>query len=156
MASPQSPQARAAADKYLETKVMSASPSELRLMLLDGAIKFCRQGREGLASAQYEAMYNGFTRTRAILVELMSTMKPEPDRQLYDRLYALYTFLITHLLEASLEKNVAKVDRVIELLQFDRETWVMCMERAAAEQRGGAPAAAPAPTPMGEAISVQG
>ncbi|MEO1059304.1 MAG: flagellar export chaperone FliS, partial [Actinomycetota bacterium] len=29
---------------YLKTKVMTASPEELRLMLYDGALKFCRQG----------------------------------------------------------------------------------------------------------------
>ena len=33
---------------YLRTKVMTASPAELRLMLLDGAIKFANQAREGL------------------------------------------------------------------------------------------------------------
>jgi flagellar protein FliS len=143
-----SPQARAAADKYLETKVLSASPAELRLMLLDGAIKFCRQGREGLASKNYEQMYNGFTRTRAILVELMNTMKPEPDRELYDRLHSLYMFMITHLLEASLEKDVSKADKVIDLIQYDRETWALLMQKNASEQRGTGAAA-------GE-ISVQG
>lgn len=143
-----SPQARAAADKYLETKVLSASPAELRLMLLDGAIKFCRQGREGLASKNYEQMYNGFTRTRAILVELMNTMKPEPDRELYDRLHSLYMFMITHLLESSLEKDVSKADKVIDLIQYDRETWALLMQKNASEQRGTGAAA-------GE-ISVQG
>ncbi len=143
-----SPQARAAADKYLETKVLSASPAELRLMLLDGAIKFCRQGREGLASKNYEQMYNGFRRTRAILVELMNTMKPEPDRELYDRLHSLYMFMITHLLESSLEKDVSKADKVIDLIQYDRETWALLMQKNASEQRGTGAAA-------GE-ISVQG
>jgi flagellin-specific chaperone FliS len=28
---------------YLKMKIMTASPSELRLMLYDGAIKFCHQ-----------------------------------------------------------------------------------------------------------------
>lgn len=142
---------RAGADKYLETKVMSASPSELRLMLLDGAIKFCRQGRDGLMQRQYEAMYNGFTRCRAILVELMTTAKPEPDRALYDRVIALYTFLIMHLMESSIEKDVKKADKVIELITFERETWAMVMAKAVAEQRGqGAAAGAP------ESVSVEG
>ena len=39
---------------YLKTKVMTAGPAELRLMLFDGALKFAEQGRKGLADKDYE------------------------------------------------------------------------------------------------------
>jgi flagellar protein FliS len=126
----ENPQAAA----YLQTKVMSASPEELRLMLLDGAIKFCRQGRDGLAAKNYETCHHGFSRCRAILVELISSMRTEIDPALCERLTALYVFMINQLIEASHTRNHAPADKVIELLEYDRETWVQLMERLAQER----------------------
>ena len=37
-----------AANEYLKTKVMTASPQELRLMLYDGAIKYCHQAMNAI------------------------------------------------------------------------------------------------------------
>lgn len=143
------PSEQTQADAYLATKVLTASPQELRLMLLDGAIKFCIQGRDGLANKNYEACFNGFNRCRAIIVELLSGMKPEPNPDLYEKLSSLYLYMISRLMQASHEKNVEKADEVIKLLTYERETWVIAMEKAAGERRGTAqPAAAPvAPKP---------
>jgi flagellar protein FliS len=118
-----------AANAYLATKILTATPEQLRLMLLEGALKFCRQGRDGLANKNYEAVFNGFSRCRAILVELVTTMKPEPDRQLYDRLSSLYLFMMSRLMESSHERSIEKADEVIKLLDYERETWVMLIEK---------------------------
>lgn len=132
------------ADTYLTTRVLTASPEELRLMLLDGAIKFCRQGREGLANKNYETCYNGYSRCRAILVELTTSIKPQPDLKLYERLTSLYTYMITRLMQSSHEKDVAKADEVIKLLEYERETWTLAMEQLATTKRGQAAPSHPA------------
>ncbi len=128
------------ANAYLRTKVLTASPAELRLMLLDGAIKFARQGREGLAAGNHEMSYNGVSQCRAIITELMVTMKREHDPELCDRLAALYTFMFNELISANLEHNAGRVDAVIKLLEFERETWVMLMEKLASEEAPAEPA----------------
>lgn len=122
------------ASAYLRTKVLTASPEELRLMLLEGAIKFLRQGREGLATKDFEAAFNGITRCRNIVLELLNTARPDPDRELYARVSALYTFMYTHLVDAGFEKDVNKCDKVIELLEYERETWVMAMSKLVEER----------------------
>jgi len=127
------------ASAYLATRIMTASPEQLRLMLLDGAIKFCKQGRDGLERKDFEAVYNGFTRTRAILVELISTMKPEPDAVLYQRLTSLYLFMISHLLSASVDRDIKKADEVLRLLAYERETWVLLIEKLASMRASGQP-----------------
>ncbi len=123
------------ANAYLRTKVLTASREELRLMLLDGAIKFASQGREGLSAKNYEASYNGISQCRNIVLELLTTIKPEFDPELCERVKAIYTFLYTELVEASLQKSVAKLDGVIKILQYERETWAMLMDKV----RGGKP-----------------
>jgi flagellar secretion chaperone FliS len=125
------------ANAYLRTRVMSASPEELRLMLLDGAIKFATQGKEGLERKDYEASYNGISQCRNIVFELLTTIREGLAPELTSNVKALYTFLYTHLLDASVEKSPAKVEEVIELLQYERETWVLLMDRIAAEKAAG-------------------
>jgi len=121
---------KAQADQYLATKVLTASPAELRRLLLEGAVRFCTQGREGLAGKNFEAAFNGFTRTRAIIVELMTTMRTDVgDPDLVDRLRALYGFMMARLLVASHEKSIEAADEVVRLLQFELDTWQLLMSR---------------------------
>ncbi len=157
---------------YLRTKVMTASPAELRLMLFDGAIKFARQGRTGLAENDFEAAYTGVTSCQEIVLELINSLRPEHDPDLCEKLTALYVFMYNRLLEASSQRKAALVDEVIKLLEYERETWVMLMSRLDEQRHAGpqppaastpaatAPAAAnpapPAPVPPTRSISIQG
>lgn len=150
------------ANAYLRTKVLTASPEELRLMLLDGAIKFCRQGREACAKGDFEAQYSGVTQCRNIIFELLTSLKPDLDPQIAGNLKALYSFMYSHLTEASHERDVAKFDKVTDLLEYERETWELLMKRVAEERVAGriTPESVKTPAASAEpprrAISVQG
>jgi flagellar secretion chaperone FliS len=127
------------AGSYLATKVMTASPAELRMMLLEGAAKFCRQGRQGLVDKNFEAAFNGFQRTRNILVELLGSMKPDPaDPSLVEKMRALYGYLISRLITASHEKDVQAADEVIQRLDYECETWRLLMQQLQQSQRKAA------------------
>lgn len=144
-------------NQYLRTKVMTASPAELRLMLIEGAIRFCRQGREGLAAKDYEKSFEGLTQAKAIIMELINGLRPEIDPELCSRLSGLYTFMYTRLIEANLEKKPEMIDEVIKLLDYERETWVLLIDKLAEERKsgGGARHAEPKPAAM-SSISVEG
>lgn len=141
------------ATEYLRNRVLTASPEELRLMLLDGALKFAAQARLGLEKADHEAAFAGFTSCRNIITELMTTIRRDPNPELADHMKALYSFMFTTLVEAGFERSPAKVDTVIELLQFERETWVLLMEKNASERAGGSAVQA---VEKRVALSVQG
>lgn len=123
---------------YLRSKVMSASPEELRLMLLDGALRFAHQARNGLETKNFEQSYAGFSQCRAILMELMSSLNEAAAPELTAKVRSLYTFFYLELIQASHDKDIDKLDRVIELIEFERETWAMLMDKLA-EERGDAP-----------------
>jgi flagellar protein FliS len=122
------------ANEYLRTKVMTSSPAELRLMLFDGAVRFLEQGRQGLEDKDYEAAYNGISRTQAIIMELMNGLRDEHDPDLCEKLRALYTFMYTQLVAATTDKDVAKADEVLDLLYYERETWKMLLQRLTDQQ----------------------
>lgn len=145
------------ANAYLRTRVMTASPEELRLMLLDGAVKFAQQGREGLATKNYEMSFNGIDRCRNIVLELIVTVRDDIAPDLAQNVKSLYTFFYNELTNASLEKDVTKIDKVIELLNFERETWVMLMDQLSKERAAGlTPEAVPASAPRENATVSHG
>jgi flagellar protein FliS len=122
------------AQAYLRTRVLTASPEELRMMLLDGAAKFARQARESLARRDFEGQYTGTNNCRNIVFELMTTIREDVDPDLATNVKALYAFLYKTITEASFEKDLAKYDKIIELLDYERETWAMLMKQVATQK----------------------
>lgn len=124
---------------YLRTRIMSAGPEELRLMLLDGAIKFAHQARDGLSTKNYELSFSGFSQAREVVMELINGIREDVEPDLANKVRGVLLFLYRELMEASFQKSVAKVDNVIKILEYERETWVLAMEKIASE-RGRKPA----------------
>lgn len=126
---------------YLQSRVMSASPQELRLLLIEGAIKYTRIAREGIVARDYESVYLGVQHAQAILVELLNALKPDEAPELCARLSGLYTFLYRRLMDACTERDLTVADEILGLLEYERETWLMLMRKFADEQPNLRPAA---------------
>ncbi|MFO0857968.1 MAG: flagellar export chaperone FliS [Phycisphaerales bacterium] len=146
------------ASAYLRTRVMTASPEELRLMLLEAAVRFARQGREGMTTKNYELTFTGMSSARDIVVELLTTIRDDVAPELAANVKALYAFMYKELVDASINKDVAKLDKVIELLEYEVETWRLLMIKLADERRaaqGDVPTEAPKQpvTPSTDAIT---
>ena len=143
------------ANAYLRTKVMTASPEELRLMLLDGAIKFANQAKLGLEENHPEMTYLGFTQCRDIVLELLNTIKSEPAPQIAQSVRELYTFMYAELVRASMNKDMKKLVSTIDLLEYERETWVMTMEQLVKDREQGISHGAPVAMHSRQSISFQ-
>lgn len=98
-------------------------------MIYDGAIKFSRQAIAAIDKRDWEAMYNGLIRAQKIVLELQNSLKPEIQPDLCDKLTALYTYMYRRLVDANLERDTTPVNEVINLLNYERETWVMVMKK---------------------------
>jgi len=128
-----------APNEYLKNAIMTASPEELHLMLYDGAIRFTRQGIEGVQQENWEASYNGFSRAQKIILEMLNSLNYDVDRELCTRMAGLYNFIYKKLVEAGVDRAVAPAEEAIQLLEYQRETWVMLIEKVKEEraQQGG-------------------
>ena len=134
-----SPEKSASApNPYLKTKIMTASPQELRLMLYDGAIKFCHQAQKALAQEDFEDSYNALMRAQKIVLELSTSLNFDAAPQLCDKLSALYTYIYRLLVDANIGRKAEPIDEALELLEYERQTWMMLIEKLA--QEGGRPA----------------
>jgi len=127
------------ANTYLRTRVMTASREELRLLLLEGAIKFVTQAKEGLLARNFEQVFTGTDNARNIIVELITSVQSAPNPELAEKVRSLYTFFYVRLTEASFEKSLEKFEEVIGLLEYERETWILLMEKVASEKTSDGP-----------------
>ena len=130
----------APSQEYLKTKVLTASPEMLTLMLWDGAIRFAEQGKIAIVQKDIEGSYKALLRSQRIMTELTTNLKHEVAPELCGKLAALYNFIYRRLVDANVSKNPQLVDDALEIMRHQRETWVMLMEKLSRERAGRAQA----------------
>src|SRR4029434_3210802 len=102
-----------AAQNYLKTKVFTATPEQLQLMLYDGAIRFAEQAKLALEQKNFEHSYNMISRVQKIITELSSCLKHDIAPDLCSKLAALYTYVYRKLVEANIDHTMASLDEAL-------------------------------------------
>ena len=107
--------------KYNNSRVLTASPAELTLMLYDGAIKFCNIAIIGIEQNDIEKVHINIKKVQKIIDEFRSTL---------DRKYAVaedfdrvYVYLLKRLLEANVKKDKEILEEVNMHLRSMRDNW---------------------------------
>jgi len=114
---------------------LTASPEELQLMLYDGAIKFAEEARHALIDDRLEDSHNALIRAQNIVLELSSGLNHEMDPGLCGKLASLYNFIYRRLVEANLNRDATAIDDALKVLTYQRETWVLLMNKLAEENQ---------------------
>lgn len=133
-------------DEYLRNAVMTASPEQLQLMLYDGAIRFTRRGIDGLKSGNFEEVFTGFSRAQKIVLELISSLNYEVDRSLCTKMAGLYNFIYRRLIDANVHRSLPMAEDAVRLLEYQRETWIMLLEKLRQERSSANPTAPARPS----------
>ena len=136
-----------AAQNYLKTKVFTATPEQLQLMLYDGAIRFGEQARVALEKKQFEQSYTMISKVQKIITELNSTLKHDVFPELCGKLASLYNYAYRKLVEANVSHTVESLDEALKLLRFQRETWVMLLDQLGKAKAGAAAQKLDVPAP---------
>jgi flagellar secretion chaperone FliS len=147
------------AQNYLRTKVLTATPEQLQLFLFDGAIRFAEQARAPLQQKNFEQSHQLITSAQKIVNQLIVSLKRELAPDLCAKLAAIYTYAYRRLVEANVSHKIEPLDEAVKLLKYQRETWVMLLQKLASQKAGleAQNLNAPAPDPRMEAsISMQG
>ena len=121
-------------NEYLKSKIMTATPAQLQTMLYDGAIRFCEQARQAMTEKDIPGTHDKLIRAQRIVLELSSSMKVELNPELCGKLASLYNYVYRLLIDANVNKDLEKVTEAIDLLRYQRETWLMALEKLREEQ----------------------
>ena len=106
---------------YANSKVMTASPAELTLMLYDGAIKFANIAIVGIENKDIEKANNNIIKVERILLEFKNTLDYKyPVAKDFE---AVYNYLIRRLHEANIKKDAEIMEEVLKHLRTMRDTW---------------------------------
>ncbi len=120
--------------EYLKTRVMTASPEQLHLMLYDGAIRFAEQGRQALLDKKFEDSFNLITKVEKIVMEMNSGLKDDVDPEVCKKMRALYLYCYDRLVMANIRHQIEPLDEAMKILRHMRETWLLLMNKLQEER----------------------
>jgi flagellar protein FliS len=136
-----------AAQSYLKTKVFTATPEQLQLMLFDGALRFGEQARLALEQKNYEQSYNMISRIQKIITEMQSSLKPSIAPELCGKLSSLYNYVYRKLVEASIDHTPSALQEAMDVLRYQRETWAMLLDQLGKTKAAAAATSLDMPAP---------
>lgn len=107
--------------QYNNSKVLTASPAELVLMLYDGAIKFCNIAITAIEQRDIQKAHTNIVKTERIIDHFRATLDMKyPVAADFDR---VYEYLQRRLYEANIKKDKAIMEEVCEHIRSMRDTW---------------------------------
>ena len=118
----------AAYAQYNNSKVLTASPAELTLMLYEGAIKFCNIAIMAIEKKDVQKAHTNIVKVENIVNYLQSTLDMKyPVSQDFDR---IYVYLQQRLTQANMKKDPGILNEVCEHLRSLRDTWKEVMAKS--------------------------
>jgi flagellar protein FliS len=119
--------------QYANSKIMTATPAQLTLMLYDGAIKFCNLAIMGIEENNIEKSHNNIVKVENIIQEFRSTLDFKyPVAQDFEN---VYKYVFERLVEANIKKDKEILEEVLSHLRTMRDTWEEVMKLAKQENR---------------------
>ena len=123
---------------YLESKVLTAPPQRLHLMLIEGAIRFGRQAEDALKQGDQVAAATPLMRVIDILGELVAGVR-ENKSDLNTKLADLYWFMFRRVSEAKINGDAAPLTETLRLLEFERQTWQLVCDKSSSSNAAAPP-----------------
>ena len=114
---------------YANSKIMTASPAELTLMLYEGAIKFCNIAIRAVEEKDVPKAHENIVKVENIITEFRATLD---DRyEVAKDFENVYVYLSQRLMEANLKKDRDILEEVLGHLRTMRDTWKEVMQLTA-------------------------
>lgn len=108
---------------YQQTRVETANPLQLVIMMYDGAIRFSNLAKKAMEKKDIQNTNYYLQRTQDIINELIITLNPEAG-EISRNLERLYEYVNYSLIQANLNKDQAMLDNAIAILTTLRSGWV--------------------------------
>jgi flagellar protein FliS len=121
---------------YLESKVLTAPPQRLQLMLIEGAIRFGRQAEAALRDGDRVAASGSLLRAMDIIGELLAAARANTS-ELNKSVADLYWYLFRRISEAKINSDLVALAETLRLLDFERQTWQMLCDNLSADKQSG-------------------
>ncbi len=107
--------------QYNNSKVLTATPAELTLMLYEGAIKFCNIAEIAVEQKDIQKAHVNIVKTQKIVEYLRQTLDMKyPVAKDFEN---IYVYLEKQLVEANVKKDKEILEECLGHLRDIRDTW---------------------------------
>ena len=107
--------------QYNNSKILTASPAELTLMLYEGAVKFCNIAEMAIEQHDVEKAHTNIVKTQKIVDYLRQTLDMKyPVAKDFEN---IYVYLEKRLVEANVKKDREILAECTGHLRSVRDTW---------------------------------
>lgn len=114
--------------QYQNSKILTASPAELTLMLYDGAIKFGNIAIAAMHEKDVQKAHLNIIKVQKIIGEFQATLDFKyPVAKDFDN---VYNYLQQRLLQANMKKDPVIMEEVLSHLRSMRETWAEVIKKS--------------------------
>jgi len=118
----------------VETKVSTASPHQLIVLLYDGALLAINSAAVSMDAGDIPSKGKSISQAINIITNgLKASLDMEAGGEISDRLSALYDYMTQRLLQANLQNSRPALDEVSTLLNELREAWLGIADSSAVE-----------------------
>ena len=107
----------------LKTRVAGADRYEIIQMLMAGAVEKMVLAKVAIEKKHLEAKAEHISKASAIIEALRGSLDFEVGGEVTENLYALYSYMVDRLLEASLQNDPKIIDEVSNLLKEIKPAW---------------------------------
>lgn len=112
-----------ARDIYKNNSVNSATKEQLLIMLVDGAVTFCKKAKLAFKTNNLKEIHTNLVKTQDIFYELIITLDTKKSGVWAENLKSIYAFIIDRLSRCNIEKNEAILDEVFPVVQEVSSMW---------------------------------
>ena len=112
--------------QYNNSKILTASPAELTLMLYEGAIKFCNIAIAAVEQKDIEKAHNNIVKTERIIDYFRQTL--DMNYEVAQDFERVYSYIGQRLIQANIKKDKEILEEVNQHLRAMRDTWKQVME----------------------------
>lgn len=114
---------------YNNSKIQTATPAELTLLLYEGAIKFTNIAIVAMEKNDVQKAHDNIMKTENIIEEFQATLDHKyPVAKDFD---AVYSYLLKRLFDANIRKDPEILEEVLRHLRTMRDTWKEVMAKTA-------------------------
>jgi flagellar protein FliS len=121
------------ATEYAESKILTATPHQLHLMVIDGAIRHAAAAEAALLSRDFARAEAQFARSNECVAELIAGLDSSRQPELVDRLKSVFVFVQRTLAEADRRRDARLIPDALAVLRLHRQTWLALGEKLAQE-----------------------
>lgn len=114
---------------YNNSKIQTATPAELTLLLYEGAIEFTNIAIVAMEKNDVQKAHDNIMKTEKIIEEFQATLDHKyPVAKDFE---AVYSYLLKRLFDANIRKDPEILEEVLRHLRTMRDTWKEVMAKTA-------------------------